>query len=229
MVQTDYTSVVYGEQRTPRTDYPHQLVSYLMDRFSIRPGDCLLEIGCGRGDFLLSFHKLGLKCAGVDIERRSIELLPGLDVRHCDISEQSLPFDDNTFDVVYHKSLIEHLHSPLNLIEETYRVLKSGGITIILTPDWVSQMKVFYEDFTHCRPYDVTALKDLLRIKGFSEVHTELFYQLPIVWRSPLVRILCKLLQLFISVPIARRLTKLTRVKFFRWSVELMVLGMGYK
>jgi len=229
MVQTDYISVVYEQSRTPKTDYPRQLVAYLMDRFGLKAGDHLLEVGCGRGDFLLTFHDMGLRCAGVDVEGRSNELLPGLDVRQCDVSKELLPFGDDTFDVVYHKSLIEHLYSPENLMEETYRVLKPGGVTIILTPDWVSQMKVFYEDFTHCRPYDVTSLRDLLTIKGFSSVHTELFYQLPVVWRFPSLKILCKVPQLFVSTPKARKLTQTTGIKFFRWSVELMVLGYGKK
>ena len=114
-------------------------------------------------------------------------------------------------------------------MSETFRVLKPGGKVIILTPDWVSQMKVFYEDFTHYRPYDKNALKDLLSIKGFSNVKAELFCQLPTVWRYRFLNIFVKLLQLTLSTPFARRLTELTGIKFFRWSVELMVLGYGEK
>ncbi len=98
-----------------------------------------------------------------------------------------------------------------------------------MTPDWVSQMKVFYEDFTHCRPYDAASLHDVLRIYGFSEIETELFYQLPVLWRYPGLKILCKLLQITLSTPNARKLTRTSGIKFFRWSVELMVLGAGIK
>jgi len=224
-----YVSVVYSEERAPKTDYPSKLVTYLMDRFDLKTGERLLEIGCGRGDFLLAFHNAGLKCSGVDKEKTSITLPADLDVKQCDISQESLPFKDNTFDVVYHKSLIEHLYDPGGLMDETYRVLKPGGIVIILTPDWASQTKVFYEDFTHSRPYDTTALKDLLQIKGFSNVNTELFYQLPVIWHLPFLKILSKLLQLILSTPTARKLTELTKIKFIRWSVELMVLGYSEK
>lgn len=205
------------------------MTAYLIDRFGLKAGDRLLGIGVGRGDFLLGFHSAGLNCSGVDREKSSVELLADLDVKQCDISKQGLPYDDDSFDVVYHKSLIEHLYDPSHLMAETYRVLRPGGKVIILTPDWVSQMKVFYEDFTHCRPYDKNALKDLLAIKGFSNVNVELFCQLPVVWRFRFLKIFSKLLQLFTSTPNARRLTKLTRVKFFRWSVELMVLEYGTK
>lgn len=162
----------------------------MINRFGLKTGDRFLEIGCGRGDFLSAFHNAGLKCSGVDVEKHSAELLPDFNIRQCDVAKQALPFDDDIFDIVYHKSLIEHLYDPNLLMDETYRVLKPRGTVIILTPDWASQMKVFYEDFTHCRPYDTTALRDLLKIKGFSYVNAELFYQLPVVWRFPFTKVL---------------------------------------
>jgi len=225
----DYVSLVYSETRTPRTEYPFQLAYYLFHQFNLNKEEKLLEIGCGRGDFLASFKRLGLNCYGVDISNFSSVNLTGIKVEKVDVSQDALPYEDNSFDIVYHKSLIEHLYSPDYLMKETHRVLKPGGRIIILTPDWVSQMKVFYEDFTHSRPYDLTSLSDLLNIYGFSKVETKLFYQLPVLWYHPWLKILSGFLQIFISTPTARRLTKISGIKFFRWSVELMVLGTGIK
>jgi SAM-dependent methyltransferase len=225
----DYVSVIYEINRTPPSDYPLKLASYLCNRFSIERGSRLLEVGCGRGDFLKAFQKLGIDCSAVDLCSSTSNLLCNIEVRNVDISKDKLPYEDNFFDIVYHKSLIEHLYSPDNLMRETFRVLKPGGRVIMLVPDWHSQMKVFYEDYTHCRPYDTTSLNDVLRIYGFSKIETELFYQLPAVWKYPRIRIICKMLQLILSVPLARKLSNLMGVKFFRWSVELMVLGTGRK
>lgn len=205
------------------------MASYLIDRFRLKAGDRLLEIGVGRGDFLLEFHKAGLNCCGVDREESSVDLLAGLDIKQCDISEQELPFDDHSFDVVYHKSLIEHLYDPRHLMDETYRVLKKGGKLIILTPDWASQMQNFYEDFTHCRPYTPTAIRDLLNIHGFENVSSEKFYQLPFLWRYRYLSVFSKIIGMFLSVNFARWLTGKTNIKYFRWTVELMVLGTGTK
>ena len=47
-------------------------------------------------------------------------------------------------------------------MKESWRVLKPGGRLIALTPDWKSQMKTFYNDYTHVRPYTVDSLGDLL-------------------------------------------------------------------
>ncbi len=228
-MKKDYISIVYDEKRTPRTNYPKKLASYLFNRFKMQKDAKFLEIGCGRGEFLEGFRKLGLDCRGVDLSDYCIKNKSFLNVTRADISKDKLPFEDSVFDIVYHKSLIEHFYSPDNLMKETYRVLKPGGKVIILTPDWASQMYVFYEDFTHSRPYDLTSIQDLLKVYGFSDVHAELFYQLPILWKSPFLKIASRFLQIVLSTPNARKLTQITGIKFFRWSVELMILGYGKK
>jgi ubiquinone/menaquinone biosynthesis C-methylase UbiE len=226
---SDYLTVVYDEARTPRTEYPFQMASYLVMRFHLHKGQKLLEIGCGRGEFLRAFQQLGLSCYGVDLSEQAFCDLKDIQVAKLDISNDVLPFEDGSFDVVYHKSLIEHLYSPDHLMKETCRVLKPGGRVIILTPEWVSTMKVFYEDYTHSRPYTVTAVSDLLKVYEFKRIEAELFYQLPILWRYPKLKTISLFLQMFLSTPAARYLTKVTNIKFFRWSVELMVLGTGKK
>lgn len=226
---SDYVAVVYDETRTPRTEYPFQMASYLFTRFHLQKGQKLLEIGCGRGEFLDAFQQLGMDCCGVDLSDHGFCNLKDVQVAKCDISKDALPFEDGHFDVVYHKSLIEHLYSPDHLMKETCRVLKPGGRVIMLTPHWVSQMKVFYEDYTHSRPYTVTAVTDLLKVYEFKEIEAELFYQLPVLWHYPKLKLLSLFLQLILSTPAARYLTNITGWKFFRWSVELMILASGVK
>ncbi len=226
---SDYIAVVYDEARTPRTDYPFQMVSYLCARFNLQKGQRLLEIGCGRGDFLNAFQQLGMDCCGVDLSDHGFCHLNNIQVAKVDISQDVLPFDNSSFDVVYHKSLIEHLYSPDHLMKETWRVLKPEGRVIILTPDWGSQMKIFYEDYTHSRPYNMTALSDLLKVYEFKKIESELFYQLPILWHYPKLKFISRFFQIILSTPTARYLTNVTGLKFFRWSVELMVLASGTK
>lgn len=228
-MKKNYISVIYDEKRTPKTDYPCRLVRYLAQRFDLKNGERLLEIGCGRGDFLTAFSGIGLDCFAVDKEKEGQNMLPGFAVKQCDISREPLPFEDNFFDVVYHKSLIEHLDDPIRLMNETLRVLKPGGKIIVLTPDWVSQMENFYEDYTHHRPYTPAALKDLLTISGFGEIKAETFYQLPSIWKRPFLKIPAWILRKILKVNQARWLTGKTGIKFIRFSVELMILGYGEK
>jgi len=228
-MKKDYISVVYDEKRTPKTDYPYRLAGYLMQRFDLKKGERLLEIGCGRGDFLTAFSAIGLNCFAIDREKECQHLLPGFMIKQCDIVNEPLPFEDNFFDVVYHKSLIEHLDNPISLMDETLRVLKPGGKIIILTPDWISQMENFYEDYTHCHPYTALAIKDLLTQWGFNRVTAENFYQLPVIWKYPALKITGWILRKILKVNQARWLSAKTRIKFIRFSVELMVLGYGEK
>lgn len=217
----DYISVVYNENRVPLTDYPYKLASYLKSRFMISKANSeLLELGPGRGEFLSAFRRLGLRCFALDRCESDIHSLYIID-----LSTDRFPFRDESFDIVFHKSVIEHLPSADNIMRETYRVLRPSGRVIIMTPDWRSQMRVFYEDPTHIRPYDVTAVHDLLELYGFSDIESELFYQLPIAWKHSGIRAICRLLRLMLPVIAARA----TRIKFLRWSVELMVLGTGVK
>ncbi len=198
-----YLDVVYNK---PKTDYPAKLVMYLIGRFNL--GGELLELGSGKGELLDEFDVL------LDVE--DLEKERGFDINN------HFPYRNNRFDIVFHKSVIEHIHNPDNMMRESRRVLKPGGKLIFLTPDWHSQWKNFYEDHTHVQPYDKLAVENLLKIYNFSNLTVEKFYQLPILWKYPMLR-------LPINTPTGRWLTEKTGLNYFRWSAESMILGYGEK
>ena len=193
------------------------------DRFNMEKGQRLVDIGCGRGDFLYNFKKLGLTASGVEHEYFPSDFLKDIDVRYADIERDPIPFDDKTFDVVFSKSVIEHMNDPINFLSEIHRILKPGGIAIIMAPDWISNMKIYFDDHTHRTPYTVDSMRDALKMFGFINVNSELFYQLPILWRYPSLKLLSWTIRLLLPV------TLKSKMKFIRWSSELMVLGYGIK
>ena len=101
------------------------------------------------------------------------------------------------------------------------RVLKKGGLLITLTPDWESNYKKFYDDFTHRSPFTTISLKDVYELNNFKDVNTFKFRQLPIVWKYPLLNYFCSFISIFIPVRVTN--------KFLRWSRELMLIGVGRK
>ena len=181
----------------------------------------MLEPGCGRGEFLKNFKEMGLDVIGVDISPEAVNFDNDLNVKICDVEYEPLPFDDNTFNVLYSKSFLEHLYYPERYLEEAYRVLKPGGLFITLVPDWESNYKKYFDDFTHRSPFTSTALEDAYKMYGFSKVNVFKFRQLPVVWKYPKLNYFCAAISPFIPVR--------TKNKFLRWSRELMLVGVGVK
>ena len=217
----NYLSVVYDEKSHPYNDYPKKLCAYLFQSFGLKQGMKMLEPGCGRGEVLKNFKELGLEVVGMDISPEATKFDNGLDVKLCDIENEALPFDDNTFDVIYSKSFIEHLYYPERYLEEAYRVLKPNGILLTLTPDWEVNYKKYFDDFTHRTPFTQTSLINAYKMYGFNNVNVYKFRQLPIVWKYPILNNFCAFIAPFVPVR--------TKVPFLRWSRELMLIGKGVK
>jgi len=219
----DYVAVVYNEQDRPFTQYPDQLARHLFLRYALATGQTLLDLGCGRGEFLRGFARCGLQVFGVDQSAAARALCPQADVRSADLECEPIPFDDNSFDVVYSKSVLEHFYHPENLVKEIYRVLKPGGLVISMVPDWEHNYRIYYEDYTHRTPFMLTSLRDIKLIHGFERVEVERFRQLPLLWRMPWM------------IPLSALLAALTpsfarhHSKTIRFSKEVMLLGSARK
>ena len=112
-----YIDTIYDEKVRPRTAYPEQLCAHLVSRFQIRQGASILDAGCGRGDFLNGFQSAGLKASGIDLEPSSAKV-DGIVVKYADLEKGDFPFEDSSFDVVFSKSVIEHLFDPVKFISE---------------------------------------------------------------------------------------------------------------
>lgn len=220
MNNSNYINTIYNEENRPITRYPDQLAKYLIETYRIDDGATIIDVGCGRGDFLYAFQRAGLNAIGVDGEDGDgrKDIIGGIN-----LETDALPFDDESVDVVFTKSVMEHLHKPDNMLKECYRILKPGGLIIAMVPDWKTCMYIYYDDHTHVQPYTDVGLRDCLRMFGFSQVNSKQFYQLPVVWKYPIVSVVCRLLRLLGPVK------KVYKNKFFRFSRELMLLATGIK
>jgi len=185
------------------------------------PGMTFLEVGCGRGEFLVNFKNLGLAVSGIDISNEAPGFQPDIVIKVCDVENEGILYPDASFDIVYSKSFIEHLRYPERYMKEAYRILKPGGMLLTLVPDWEANYKTYFDDYTHRSPFTIVSLHDIYRIFGFERVSVVKFRQLPIVWKYPILNNFCAMISPFIPVR--------TKNKFFRWSREIMLCACGIK
>ena len=251
---SNYAELIYPPDEG--NTYPDKLAEYISNRFiktynpkskrggvgynpSTRTNDGsgnfvgkakILDIGCCRGDALrrLKNNQAKLELYGVDVRDEQPD---GVVFETCNLEKDSLPFDDNTFDFVYSKSVLEHVFNTDNFVSESLRVLKPGGVFIGLTPDWRSQQDFFWDDYTHVKPFTRKGLRDCLRMHGFDNADCEIFYQLPFTWDNPALTFIPKLVSLLPDClkwkDSEQRNTK--DRKLIRFSKEKMLLSYGQK
>ena len=221
--QRDYVAVVYNEEDRPFTQYPDKLARYLSLRYKLPKGSKILDLGCGRGEFLRGFIRCGLNGYGVDQSTIAKSVCPEAEILQSNLENEPLPYDDNTFDAIFSKSVLEHFYYPEKLVMEIYRIVKPGGLVITMVPDWESVYKTFYEDYTHRTPFTVNSLRDIFLINGFDDVKVERFRQLPFLWSLPYLKPLCSIVALV--TPRSLR----PHSKLVRFSQEIMLLSTAVK
>lgn len=97
-------------------------------------GKTALEVGCGGGILCEEIARIGFNTVGVDPSQQSIitaakhATTGGLKINYIIGHGESLPFPDNTFDVVFCCDALEHVQDLPKVISEISRVLKSGGV-----------------------------------------------------------------------------------------------------
>ena len=102
-------------------------------QFTRYHGKKVLEIGVGAGTDHLQWARAGAQCHGVDLTDAAIETTRtpltryGLHSQLQRIDAEILPFEENTFDVIYSWGVIHHSEYPEKIISEIQRVLKPGG------------------------------------------------------------------------------------------------------
>ena len=129
--------------RAIRLDLNHPQVIYgrRLQRY-VRPGIRWLDVGCGYQilpDWALSQEaqrelvKAVAMLAGIDVDQR-IQDHPLLTHRVQGLGG-SLPFRDNTFDLVTANMVVEHIDKPQNFLADIFRVLRPGGCFLFHTPN----------------------------------------------------------------------------------------------
>ena len=133
-----------------RSQYEQTMVQLYLDvlkelKQEIDSNAKILDFGCGDGQAVYHYRKMGLGAFGVDIVNKydSAQKLckeewlfkEDEDIfRTIDMDSYRLPFDDNTFDFVVSDQVFEHVQNWPQALEEIKRVLKPGGSALHVFP-----------------------------------------------------------------------------------------------
>jgi len=159
------------------------------DRLGLRPGDRLLDLGCGFGRHAFEAAKRGARVVAFDYAatelkevRNTLEAMGDtgeVDARSCIGTVQGdatrLPFTDGAFDRIIAAEVLEHIADDTAAMAELSRVLHPGGTIAVTVPSYLPERicwtlsDEYHAPFVaggHVRVYKERELRDKLRAAG---------------------------------------------------------------
>jgi SAM-dependent methyltransferase len=156
-------------------EYVKQSQRWYIERF--RGCRNVLDLGCGRGEFLELAAEAGIPARGVDISDELVALAraKGLAVERADLLDFLGELADHTLDGLFCAHVIEHLPAERlpRLVELVAKKLCRGGVLAIETPNpecLASLARHFFIDPTHTRPVPASLLVFYLEEAGFGQI-----------------------------------------------------------
>ena len=166
--------------RGSREDILNRLKVYLplIEKAQVgTPDSLILDVGCGRGEWLELLQDSGYMAQGLDINRSMIKqcLARKLEVIESDVISYLRSLEDSSLGAITGFHIIEHLpfETLIRLFTEAIRVLIPGGLVIFETPNPENILVgscTFYSDPTHRNPLPSSTIRFLAESQGFSQV-----------------------------------------------------------
>jgi SAM-dependent methyltransferase len=176
----DFYAAFENHFRGTTDDIRERVAMYLPMVREARAGTAkapVLDIGCGRGEWLDLLKENGLAARGVDLNRVTVARCRerGLDIIEGDAIEYLLGLEADSLGAVTAMHVIEHIpfRRLIVLLDEVLRVLRPGGVAIFETPNpenLVVGACSFYNDPTHERPLPPEPTRVVAELRGFVDV-----------------------------------------------------------
>lgn len=175
--------------RGSREDIKSRMRIYL-DRLAMsgagQPGKPILDVGCGRGEWLELLKEHHLQAYGIDSNLMMIERARalGLDAQEADLLAHLRDLPDASRSAITAFHVVEHLGFgvQIDFLDEALRVLMPGGMLILETPN-PENLRVgansFYNDPTHRNPIPPEVLRFIVHQRGFAEAEIVRLHPFP--------------------------------------------------
>jgi len=152
--------------------------------FSVKQGLPVLDIGCGRGEWIELLAEQGIAAYGIDMNSVFVAdaQLCNLDIREAEALAHLRSLPDASLAGLTGFHIIEHLelNDLINIIDEANRVLAPGGFLLFETPNpenLIVGSNSFWADPTHRAPVPPSVSRFMVEHRGF--VDTEIIYLHP--------------------------------------------------
>jgi O-antigen chain-terminating methyltransferase len=138
----------------------------------------VLDLGCGRGEFLALLREAEIEARGVDVDADMVAYArgEGLEVEHIGAVEYLETLEDGSLGGIFAAQLLEHLPAPtvVRVLELAAEKLRPGALLVAETINPVSPIALrnYFADLTHAQPLVPETLELLARQAGFASVET---------------------------------------------------------
>ena len=164
---------------------PEEIRTRLEDYLPLFAGASdVVDVGCGRGEFLMLLRERGITARGVDVNPAMVEASRerGLDASMGDALADLSLLPDESVGGLFAAQVIEHLEPAylLGLIDTAFAKLKPNAPIVLETINpacWFAFFSSYIRDITHAQPVHPDTLKYLLIASGFQRV--EIRYRAP--------------------------------------------------
>lgn len=146
----------------------------------------VLDIGCGRGEFVGHMRAMGLPAYGIDLDADALAIgqAQGLDLRQADAISHLKSLPDNSLSAVTMIQVVEHFEPEalLQLLQLIERKLQPGGLVLAETinPECLYALANWYlRDPSHRTPLHSATLRFLMMQAGFHRIETRFLHPVP--------------------------------------------------